>query len=71
MLRDVLQYLDYSNSASAALGLFCVAFGLMCYATLRLSRSATDRFAAIPLSDQVQDPRDASRGTRSEGGPTL
>lgn len=58
MLRDVLHYLDYSNSATWALALFCIAFGLMCYATLRLSRNATDRFASIPLSDRVQDPRD-------------
>ncbi len=37
-----------------ALALFCVAFALMLFATLRLSRNATDRFASIPLSDQVE-----------------
>lgn len=57
MLKDVLKAIDYSLAAEMALGLFCLAFGLMCYATFRLSRSATDRFAAIPLSDKVEDPR--------------
>ncbi|KAA5545210.1 hypothetical protein FYK55_05950 [Roseiconus nitratireducens] len=58
MLQDVIRAIDYSDFAEVALALFCLAFGLMCYATLRLSRSATDRFASIPLSDQVEDPRD-------------
>lgn len=59
MLKDVLRAIDYSLSAELALGLFCLAFALMCYATLRLSRSATDRFASIPLNDhKVEDPRD-------------
>lgn len=58
MLKDVLRYIDYSDTATWALGLFCLAFALMVYATLRLSRNATDRFASIPLSDQVQDPRE-------------
>jgi cbb3-type cytochrome oxidase subunit 3 len=58
MLKDVLRYIDYSDTATWALILFVLAFGLMIYATLRLSRKATDRFASIPLSDQVQDPRD-------------
>jgi len=40
------------------LGLFVVAFSLMIYGTLRLSRRTTDRFASIPLSDRVEDPRD-------------
>ena len=58
MLRDVIQAIDYSRSAELALGLFCIAFGLMCYATFRLSRKATERFASIPLSDDVETPRD-------------
>lgn len=57
MLKDVLRALDYSLTAEVALGLFVFAFILMVYATLRLSRAATDRFAAIPLSDKVEDPR--------------
>jgi hypothetical protein len=58
MLRDVIEAIDYSLTAEWALGLFCFAFALMCFATFRLSRSATDRFASIPLSDRVEDPRD-------------
>ena len=57
MLKDVIRAIDYSDCAEAALALFCVAFALMLFATLRLSRNATDRFASIPLSDQVEDPR--------------
>ncbi len=52
MLKDVVRAIDYSDCAEAALVLFCIAFGLMTYATLRLARSATDRFASIPLDDQ-------------------
>ena len=57
MLRDVIQSIDYSLCAEIALGLFFAAFGLMLLSTLRLSRQATDRFASIPLSDRVEDPR--------------
>lgn len=49
MLRDVLHSIDYSDCAEIALMLFCTAFALMSYATFRLSRRATDSFAAIPL----------------------
>ncbi|TWU38443.1 hypothetical protein [Novipirellula artificiosorum] len=58
MLTDVIRGIDYSDCAEWALLLFCFAFGLMLLATLRLSRNATDRFAAIPLSDNVETPRD-------------
>ena len=58
MIKDLVSALDYSDFAEVALGLFVAAFFVMLYGTLRLSRSATDRFASIPLSDQVQDPRD-------------
>ena len=58
MLKDVVRAIDYSDCAEIALALFCVAFGLMVFATFRLSRAATDRFASIPLSDKVEDPRD-------------
>jgi cytochrome c oxidase cbb3-type subunit IV len=57
MLTDLIRAIDYSDCAEVALILFCVAFGLMSYATLRLTRNATDRFASIPLSDLPQDPR--------------
>jgi hypothetical protein len=58
MLKDVIRAIDYSDCAEVALLLFVAAFGLMLFATLRLSRSATDKFASIPLSDKVEDPRD-------------
>jgi hypothetical protein len=57
MLKDVIRAIDYSDCAEIALALFFVAFGLMLLTTLRLSRQATDRFASIPLSDNVEDPR--------------
>jgi hypothetical protein len=38
--------------------LFVFAFGLLLMATYRLSPEATERFASIPLSDNVEDPRD-------------
>ncbi len=57
MFKEVVRALDYSDCAEAALVLFCVAFGIVCYGALRLSRRATDKFAAIPLSDEVQDSR--------------
>ena len=58
MLKDVIRSIDYSDCAEIALALFCFAFALVTFATFRLSRKATDRFATIPLSDQVEDPRD-------------
>jgi len=58
MLRDVISSVDYSLAAEIALGLFIVAFSIMAYGTMRLSRRTTDRFASIPLSDRVEDPRD-------------
>jgi len=57
MLSDLVRAIDYSDCAEVALVLFCVAFALMSYATLRLTRQATDKFASIPLSDKIQDPR--------------
>ncbi|MEO9594552.1 hypothetical protein [Rhodopirellula bahusiensis] len=57
MIRDLVSALDYSSFAELALALFVVAFCTMTYGTLRLSQKATDRFASIPLSDEVEDPR--------------
>ena len=57
MLKDVLRAIDYSDCAEAALLLFLFAFGLMLFSTVRLSSNATNKFASIPLSDKVQDPR--------------
>ena len=57
MIKDVVNSLDYSDCAKAALVLFVAAFGIMLFGVLRLSREATDKFASIPLSDEVKDPR--------------
>ncbi len=57
MVRDVVSALDYSNCAESALLLFVTSFVIIIYGSLRLSKSASRRFASIPLSDKVQDPR--------------
>jgi len=57
MIRDLLSALDYSDFAELALALFVAAFVAICWGAMRLSRGAADRFASIPLSDQVEDPR--------------
>ncbi len=57
MLREVISALDYSACAEIALAIFVIAFVGLVYGTLRLSRSSTERFASIPLSDRVEDPR--------------
>jgi cytochrome c oxidase cbb3-type subunit IV len=57
MIKDIVNALDYSDCAEAALVLFVIAFGIMLFGALRLSRDATDKFASIPLSDEVKDPR--------------
>ncbi|MFO0943414.1 MAG: hypothetical protein U0930_21985 [Pirellulales bacterium] len=60
MVKDLVSSLDYSNLAQAALILFTATFGMILYGTFRLSRSASERFASIPLSDEVKDPRDGN-----------
>ncbi|TWU02454.1 hypothetical protein [Stieleria varia] len=57
MIRDIVSFLDYSICAEVALALFVGTFFLIFYGALRLSRNATDKFAAIPLSDEVEEPR--------------
>ncbi|WP_149495153.1 hypothetical protein [Roseiconus lacunae] len=57
MIRDLVSSLDYSVCAEIALALFVGTFALVFFAAFRLSNSATDRFASIPLSDQPEDPR--------------
>ncbi len=57
MIKDIVSALDYSDCAEAALVLFVIAFGIMLVGALRLSPESTERFASIPLSDKVQDPR--------------
>ena len=57
MFKDLVRALDYSDCAEAALVLFLVAFALVLFGSLRLSKKASSKFAAIPLTDEVQDPR--------------
>ncbi len=57
MIKDLVSALDYSDCAEAALVLFVFAFGVMLFSALRLSKQASERFSAIPLSDKVEDPR--------------
>jgi hypothetical protein len=59
MIKDLVSALDYSLCAEIALVLFFTAFAIIFYGALRLSRGAAERFASIPLSDQVEDPRHA------------
>lgn len=56
MIKDLVTALNYSDCAAAALVLFVIAFGIVLFGSLRLSRQATDTFASIPLSDEVKDP---------------
>lgn len=58
MVKDLVSALDYSNCAESALILFVSTFVVIIYGAMRLSRNATDSFAAIPLSDNVETPRD-------------
>lgn len=57
MIKDLVSALDYSVCAEWALALFVVAFATITYGALKLSQDASDRFASIPLSDNVEDPR--------------
>ncbi|QDT09551.1 hypothetical protein [Stieleria marina] len=57
MIRDLVSSLDYSDFAELALGLFVIAFVFIVFGAMRLSKKAADRFASIPISDKVEDPR--------------
>jgi hypothetical protein len=57
MVREVVSFLDYSLCAEVALALFVGTFFIIFFGALRLSRNATEKYAAIPLSDRVEDPR--------------
>lgn len=57
MLKSVIRALDFSAYAEIALVLFVGCFVLASVALLLLSRETTARFAAIPLDDDVKDPR--------------
>ena len=51
MIKDLVCAIDFSICAEVALATFVAAFIAIVYGTLRLSRSASDRFAIIPLDD--------------------
>ena len=56
MIRDLICQLDYSIVAEIALTVFVAAFFVIFYGTSRLSGSSTERFASIPLDDEIKDP---------------
>lgn len=57
MIRDLASAFDYSTCAGCALALFMTAFAAILWGAMRLSCGAADHFAAIPLNDDVEDPR--------------
>jgi len=57
MIKDLVSYLDYSACAEVALTLFVGTFMLIFFGAFRLSPRTTEKYAAIPLSDQIEDPR--------------
>lgn len=68
MLKAVVRQLDFTSYAEIALVLFVACFALVAFGAARLSRGTTDRFAGIPLEDDVvQDPRPGS--SRPAGPP--
>ncbi len=58
MIKDLVCSLDYSLCAEIAFALFGISFLGILFSAFRLSSDATERFASIPLSDDVEDPRD-------------
>lgn len=58
MLKTVVRSLDYSAYAEVALVMFVGCFVLAGVGLLFLKRETSDRFASIPLDDEVKDPRD-------------
>ena len=57
MLKDVVSKLDYSVFDEVALVIFATCFLAICFWAVTLKRSTVDRFSAIPLSDEVVDPK--------------
>jgi hypothetical protein len=65
MLKDVVSKLDYSFFDEVALVIFAICFGAICLWAITLRRSTVDRFSAIPLSDEVVDPKPQPSTDRS------
>lgn len=57
MLKDVVSWLDYSVFDEIALLIFAVSFVAIVIGALSLRRESTERFGAIPLTDDVVEPR--------------
>jgi cbb3-type cytochrome oxidase subunit 3 len=65
MLKEVVSKLDYSVLDQVALVIFALCLGAICLWALTLRRSTVDRFSAIPLSDEVVDPKPLSTSNPS------
>ena len=65
MLKDVVSKLDYSFFDEVALVIFAICFGAICLWAITLRRSTVDRFSAIPLSDEVVNPKPQPSTDRS------
>lgn len=57
MLRDVVSKLDYSVFDEIASVIFAVCFVAISFWAVTLKRSTVDRFSAIPLRDEIVDPK--------------
>ncbi|MEI6525886.1 MAG: hypothetical protein WCP62_07635 [Planctomycetota bacterium] len=57
MLKDVVSKLDYSVYDQVALVIFAICFVAISFWALTLKRSTVDRFSAIPLREEVVDPK--------------
>jgi cbb3-type cytochrome oxidase subunit 3 len=65
MLKDVVSKLDYSVFDEVALLIFAGCFVAISVWALLLRRSTVDRYSAIPLCDEVVDPKPQHSTTRS------
>lgn len=57
MLKDVVSWLDYSIFDEIALLIFAACFIAIIIWALSLQRESTNRYSAIPLTDDVVDPK--------------
>jgi cytochrome c oxidase cbb3-type subunit 4 len=64
MLKDVVSWLDYSVFDEIALVIFAACFLAIVIWALSLRRESTNRYGAIPLTDDVVDPRPDPRPNR-------
>lgn len=64
MLKDVVSKLDYSVFDEIALVIFAICFFAISLWAMTLKRSTVDRFSAIPLRDEVVDPKNHQPSNR-------